>query len=193
MSTVLTIEDVRDLVESDEVPLKYLSLRMGQRQFWALYFECHPEMRGQSHAVTSFTCPPGISVTLEPLFGREGYSMDVADQYYVDIEAGVITKPKEREMSPEEETQVLTGLRDLLNQATEAGALSGKSQAAEAEDDDPEELERLRAEGLAELEIAQEKLDAIKKSLSGSAPPQPRGCANTAVLLLVLAATFVLL
>lgn len=193
MSVSLTIEDVRDLVENDEAPLKYLSLRMGQRPFWALYFECHPEMRGQSPAITTFTCPPGLPVTLEPLFGREGYSMDVADQYYADIEAGVITKPEEKAMSPEEEAQVLTGLRDFLNQATEAGALPGQPQAAEVVDDDPEELERLRAETLAELDVAHAKLEAAKRRVSSSTQPRPKGCATAAVLILAITATFLLL
>lgn len=171
MSAILSIDEVRDLIESDEVPLKYLSLRMGQRAFWALYFECHPHMRGQSPAVTSFDCPPGISVNLEPLFGREGYSMDVADQYYADIETGVIPKPEDKTISPEEEVQVLTDLRDFLNQANEVGALPGQqlAQPQPEPDDDPAELERVRAEALAELSIVQAQARQLTQRLEKEA------------------------
>lgn len=85
---MLTIDDVKDLVEHDEVPLKYLSMRMGQRPFWKLYAECNPGMRSQDVTITSFVCPPGITINLDRTFGREGYTMDVADEYYVEKEIG---------------------------------------------------------------------------------------------------------
>lgn len=194
MSTILTLEDILDLVESDEAPLKYLSLRMGQKPFWALYFECHPEMRGHRPTLTTFTCPPGLTVTLEPLFGSSGYSLDVADQYYADIEAGVIAKPEERTMSPKEEGKVLSDLRDYLNQAAEAGALPGQQQATPdvPADDDPKELERVRAEAMAELDVAYTKLDAAKERIAGG-QARPKGCAASAVLLLAIATAFMLL
>ena len=83
---MLTIADVQDLVEHDEVPLKYLSMRMGQRPFWKLYAECNPGMKSQDVSITSFVCPPGITINLDRTFGREGYTMDVADEYYVERE-----------------------------------------------------------------------------------------------------------
>lgn len=83
---MLTINDVKDLVEHDEVPLKYLSMRMGQRPFWKLYAECNPGMKSQDVSITSFVCPPGITINLDRTFGREGYTMDVADEYYVEKE-----------------------------------------------------------------------------------------------------------
>ncbi len=181
----LTQSDVLDLIERDDVPLKYLSLRMGQGPFWALYYECNPGMRGAAQEVASFVCPPGITVTLERLFGREGWSMDVADQYYADVEAGILPKPKA--ISAEDEANVLGQLRDLLNEATVAGALPNQQPA----DDDPVELERLRAEALAELDVAHEKLEQAKQR-AGTKPP-PKGCAGALLFILACAAIYWLL
>ena len=185
MSDTLTITDVRDLIEHDDAPLRYLSMRMGQKPFWALYFECQPAMRGQSPTVTSFICPPGITITLEPFFGRDGHTMDVADQYYADIESGALPKPETKSITPEEENQVLSDLRDFLNEAAAAGAIpDAQRKTQETADDDSEELERLRAEGLAELDVAYSKLDQVKQRNGVKGQPTPKGYAGVALLLL---------